>query len=661
MPIVTLFSGTATAFNGSCTSFFARLADVCLSTSSPNWDSTARTTTFVITGIADSTDESIETFSVKVSDSSNSSQRRRDTTLINVNLSEKVTSECRVQVRARYANRTIWHSTAVIAAGKSSGKATVRHNDDDIWQDKGYYNMPVWVAPGNCYQGQDESNTTYIIQVIDDGDPRPNRPPVFPRPKLILVGNLLENSAGGTNVLPGISTPVATDPDGDTLTYTLERAENAKATDPDAFVFNPDTNRITTKSGVIYDYETQRIYALESTANDGRGGTDFLDIFIHLTDVAEPPPAPVVTSVTPTTGSNTSLNVSWTAPDNTGKPDINSYDLRYRVGSSGTWTNGPQDVTGTSSQIIGLYSGATYQVQVRATNDEGNGGWSSAGPGTTSGTSLPTVFWRFSTASTAENGGTTSNAWIRATRDVVSALTVNYSLSGTATCGTDYTITGTDCTTGTGAFTLPANTSALSVVTFPITITPDDISDNGETIIMTITAGDGYNVSSPAVYTLTIYDDTGSAAFSLSGTPQVGETLTIVKDSDDPDGNGTRSFLYIWFFRATSSDDWDYLQALGRGCGDGTTTCTPTHSEQYPTVGGYFRAAATYTDGNGLPTTVTTNAIGPMTLPPPGIVLPTADMTLREGSTASYNVKLATDPGDGATVRVSITSSEARG
>ncbi|MYK07299.1 MAG: hypothetical protein F4040_06285, partial [Synechococcus sp. SB0670_bin_20] len=227
----------------------------------------------------------------------------------------------------------------------------------------------------------------------------------------------------------------------------------------------------------------------------------------------------------------------------------------------------------------------------------------------------PTVFWEFRGGGIAENSGTYTREAIQANRDLGSALTVNYSLSGTATCGTDYMITGADCTTGTGAFTLPANTTAFTGVPFPVTITPDDISDNGETIIVTLTAGNGYNISGE-VSTFTIYDDTGTAAFSLSGRPQVGETLSIVKDSDDPDGNGSRSFNYVWQFRATSSDDWSDLAASQRGCGD-TTTCTPTHSEEYPAVGGYFRGRASYVDGNGLGTGAYTNAVGPFTLPAP--------------------------------------------
>ena len=70
---------------------------------------------------------------------------------------------------------------------------------------------------------------------------------------------------------------------------------------------------------------------------------------ITVTDVAEPPARPAAPSVSSVSGSTTSLSVIWTAPSNTG-PAITNYDLRYRQGSSGPWTNGPQNVIGTSAE-----------------------------------------------------------------------------------------------------------------------------------------------------------------------------------------------------------------------------------------------------------------------------------------------------------------------
>ena len=103
-------------------------------------------------------------------------------------------------------------------------------------------------------------------------------------------------------------------------------------------------------------------------------------VTISLTDVDEPPLAPAAPTVTATPNATDSLSVSWSAPSNTGRPAIDSYDLQYREGTTGTWTDGPQNVSGTSTTIAGLAADpAAYQVQVRATNDEGDGPWSPTG------------------------------------------------------------------------------------------------------------------------------------------------------------------------------------------------------------------------------------------------------------------------------------------
>ena len=96
---------------------------------------------------------------------------------------------------------------------------------------------------------------------------------------------------------------------------------------------------------------------------------------ITVTDVEEPPDRPAAPSVSSVDGNTTSLEVNWTAPSNTG-PDIDDYDLRYREGTSGSWTNGPQNVSGTSATISGLTESTSYQVQVLARNAEGDSPWS---------------------------------------------------------------------------------------------------------------------------------------------------------------------------------------------------------------------------------------------------------------------------------------------
>ncbi len=76
------------------------------------------------------------------------------------------------------------------------------------------------------------------------------------------------------------------------------------------------------------------------------------------------------------------------------------------------------------------------------------------------------------------------------------AFTLNYNLDGSATRNTDYTSSGT--------VSVAANAISVNI---PITITDDDITENSETVLLTLTDGNGYTVGSNHEYTLTITDN----------------------------------------------------------------------------------------------------------------------------------------------------------
>ena len=207
-----------------------------------------------------------------------------------------------------------------------------------------------------------------------------NEPPEFSSPTA--TREAPENTAANTNI--GTALPAATDADNDPLTYTLEGADAA------SFGFDPATRQLSTKSGVTYDHETKPSYSVTLKAEDDNGGSDTLAVTITVTDVEEPPDRPAAPSVTATAGTTDSLSVNWTAPSNTG-PAIDNYDLRYREGSGGSWTNGPQNVSGTSATIGSLTESTSYQVQVLARNAEGDSPWSLPGSGQTGTLGAPDV------------------------------------------------------------------------------------------------------------------------------------------------------------------------------------------------------------------------------------------------------------------------------
>ena len=205
----------------------------------------------------------------------------------------------------------------------------------------------------------------------------PNNPPAFSADTA--ARSVAENTAAGQNVGAALT---ATDADSDTLTYTLE------GTDAASFDIVSGSGQIRTRTGVTYNHEAKSTHTVVVKADDGNGGTDTVTVTITVTDVDEPPGRPAAPTVSATAGSTTSLDVTWTAPTNTG-PAIASYDLQYRAGTSGNFTNGPQNVTGTSAAIGSLAADTSYEVQVRATNAESDGDWSVAGTGRTTATSAP--------------------------------------------------------------------------------------------------------------------------------------------------------------------------------------------------------------------------------------------------------------------------------
>ena len=199
------------------------------------------------------------------------------------------------------------------------------------------------------------------ISVTDEDE---NEPPSFdPTDNMRSVA---ENTEPGQ----AIGDPVtATDPEGNTLTYSLG------GTDADAFGIDATSGQLRTQGAL--DHEAQSSYSVTVAVEDSQGAGATIEVTIAVTDENEPPDAPAAPTFLSAT--DESLTVSWTAPSTAGRPDITSYDLQYRAGTSNSFTDGPQDITGTTETISGLSPNIAYHVQVRATNDEGDGPWSASG------------------------------------------------------------------------------------------------------------------------------------------------------------------------------------------------------------------------------------------------------------------------------------------
>ena len=205
---------------------------------------------------------------------------------------------------------------------------------------------------------------------------------------------MAENTGAGQIV----GTVTADDNDSSKVSYSLEGADAA------SFNFNTTNGEIKTKSS-LNGHEEKSSYSVRVRANDGNdGGSVFHTVTITVGNVNEPPNPPARPRVTATKDSGWSLDVTWNEPpQNTGKPPVTDYDIRYRKfgGDDDDWqlwphgANSALDNSGSAvrSTKITRVTAATdadhleprtqYEVEVRATNSEGTSDWSDIGKGST--------------------------------------------------------------------------------------------------------------------------------------------------------------------------------------------------------------------------------------------------------------------------------------
>ena len=118
------------------------------------------------------------------------------------------------------------------------------------------------------------------------------------------------------------------------------------------------------------------------TAQDG----DTRD-FILTIEKGLPGP-PTITMLSP--GART-MDVTWTAPSETGRGEISSYDIRHQTGDTVTVVSPAWSSGALTRQLTGLRVNQEYQVQVRAVNEIGAGPWSAAMTASTVGSTDATL------------------------------------------------------------------------------------------------------------------------------------------------------------------------------------------------------------------------------------------------------------------------------
>ena len=255
----------------------------------------------------------------------------------------------------------------------------------------------------------------------------------------------------------------------------------------------------------------------------------------YFSYVSSPPLPPISLAVSPTSvtedGTN-NLVYTFTRSGVT----TNALTVNYTLGGTAT-LNTDYTRTGTNNTVTFAAGSSTATVTVDPTADTtvepnetvaltlaSGTGYTVGTPDAATGTItnddviLPSITLAVSPSSVTEDG--TSNLiyiFIR-TGDTTNPLTVNYSIGGTATNGTDYTLLPT-------TVIFEANSAIATVTVDP---TADTIVESDETVILTLAAGTGYTVGTPNAATGTITNDDTSVTSQLSI-----NDITVVEGKDN--------------------------------------------------------------------------------------------------------------------------------
>jgi Ca2+-binding RTX toxin-like protein len=259
-------------------------------------------------------------------------------------------------------------------------------------------------------------------------------------------------------------------------------------------------------SGGALDVQVVGNYAYVA---DGGDGLQILDV----SDFTNPSTSTVTLAVSPSSVSEDgTANMVYTFTRS--GVTTNPLTVNYTIGGTAT-LNTDYTRTGTTNTVTFAAGSSTATVIVDPTPDttvEPNEtvaltlatgtGYTVGTPNAATGTinnDDTSVTLAVSPSSVTEDG--TANLVYTFTRSGVTtnALTVNYTLGGTATLNTDYTRTGT-----TNTVTFAANSATATVTVDP---TPDTTVESNETVALTLATGTGYTVGTTTAVTGTITND----------------------------------------------------------------------------------------------------------------------------------------------------------
>ena len=302
----------------------------------------------------------------------------------------------------------------------------------------------------------------------------------------------------------------------------------------------------------------------------------------------------------------------------------NSLTVNYTLGGTATLNN-DYTRTGTNNTVTFAAGSSTATVTVDPTADTivesnetviltlatGTGytvGTPNAATGTITNDDI-SVTLAVSPSSVTEDG--TTNLVYTFTRSGVTtdALTVNYTLGGTATLNTDYTRTGT-----TNTVTFAAGSSTATVTVDP---TADTTVESNETVILTLASGTGYTVGTTTAVTGTITNDDTSVTLAVAPASVTEDGTTNLVYTFTRTGVTTNALTVNYTLGGTATLNTDYTRTgttntvtFAAGSSTATVTVDPTADT---TVEPDETVALTLASGTGYTVGTTTAVTGTIT------------------------------------------------
>ena len=284
----------------------------------------------------------------------------------------------------------------------------------------------------------------------------------------------------------------ATDADsGDTLTYSLGGADAAK------FTIDPASGQLRTRAGERYDFERKPVYSLIVAVNDGTVELT-ANVTVRIVDLAEVPVTPSRILIRRVPGDPTALEVEWTLVGDDGRPEVQVYELRYRLAGQTSWP-GALESRNRDARITGLTPGRLYELQVRAVNADGPSEWSEIARESTG--QLPPPEISFGSASyTAIEGAAGATVEVVVFPPQNRALTI------------PLTVTEQDGATAADWSGVPANVTVeagQASASFIVTAAADEDADDAESLLLGFGALPGNaTVGDPAEARVALLSDT---------------------------------------------------------------------------------------------------------------------------------------------------------